>query len=43
MQPGASFTGPAIIEEHESTLVVGPGGVGSVDEFLNVLVEVPHS
>jgi N-methylhydantoinase A len=41
LRPGMSLVGPAIIEERESTLVVGPGGVATVDEFLNVLVEMP--
>jgi N-methylhydantoinase A len=41
LRPGMSLVGPAIIEERESTLVVGPGGVAKVDEFLNVLVEMP--
>jgi N-methylhydantoinase A len=31
--PGADFAGPAIIEEKESTLVVGEDGHVSVDEF----------
>ena len=31
--PGAQFPGPAIIEERESTLVVGEGGRISSDEF----------
>ena len=36
--PGASFTGPAIVEERESTTVVGVGGVASVDESLNLVM-----
>ena len=28
--PGAAFDGPAIVEERESTLIVGPGGRCSV-------------
>ncbi len=31
--PGAAFAGPAIIEEKESTLVIGEDGKVSVDEF----------
>jgi N-methylhydantoinase A len=31
--PGAAFVGPAIIEEKESTLVIGEDGRVSVDEF----------
>lgn len=37
---GASFDGPAIIEERESTTVVGPGGRVSTDEYLNLIVEL---
>jgi N-methylhydantoinase A len=39
LAPGASFSGPAIVEERESTLIVGPGGRGRVDEYLNIVVE----
>ena len=38
-QPGVEFTGPAIVEERESTLIVGPRGRARVDENLNVIVE----
>ena len=38
-QPGVEFTGPAIVEERESTLIVGPRGRGRVDENLNVILE----
>lgn len=37
---GAAVEGPAIIEERESTIIVGPGGRARVDEFLNVVVTV---
>jgi N-methylhydantoinase A len=37
-QPGVKFTGPAIVEERESTLIVGPRGRARVDENLNVIV-----
>jgi N-methylhydantoinase A len=39
LQPGVEFTGPAIVEERESTLIVGPRGRARVDENLNVIVE----
>jgi N-methylhydantoinase A len=39
LAPGATFTGPAIVEERESTLIVGARGRGRVDEHLNVIVE----
>jgi N-methylhydantoinase A len=39
LAPGFTFAGPAIIEERESTLIVGACGRGRVDERLNVVVE----
>jgi N-methylhydantoinase A len=39
LAPGASFGGPAIVEERESTLIVGARGRARVDEHLNVIVE----
>jgi N-methylhydantoinase A len=36
--PGAAFDGPAIVEERESTLVVGPRGRCRVDEQWNLIV-----
>jgi N-methylhydantoinase A len=38
--PGAELRGPAVIEERESTMVVGPGGRARVDRFGNLEVEV---
>jgi N-methylhydantoinase A len=38
--PGAVFTGPAVIEERESTCVVGRGATARVDDMLNLLVEL---
>jgi N-methylhydantoinase A len=37
--PGEKFSGPAIVEERESTLIVGARGRARVDEHLNVVVE----
>jgi len=39
--PGARFTGPAIVEEKESTVVVGQDGSISVDEFGFLWVDLP--
>jgi N-methylhydantoinase A len=36
--PGAAFDGPAIIEERESTIVIGPDAQISVDAARNVSV-----
>jgi len=38
-KPGLEFAGPAIVEERESTLIVGPSGCARVDKNLNVIVE----
>ena len=39
MGPGTSIIGPAIVEERESTLVVGPGGKLRIDDYLNAIVQ----
>jgi N-methylhydantoinase A len=39
--PGATFTGPAIVEERESTAVIGPGARCRVDDRLTITVELP--
>ena len=39
LAPGFTFSGPAIVEERESTLIVGGRGRACVDERLNVIVE----
>jgi N-methylhydantoinase A len=38
---GATFEGPAIVEERESTAVIGPGARVDVDELLNLVVKLP--
>ena len=35
---GSTLTGPAIIEERESTAIIGPGGRVRVDDRLNIVV-----
>ena len=37
-QTGMRFDGPAIIEERESTTIIGPHGEAEVDEFRNLHV-----
>src|SRR5213593_4735884 len=37
---GARLTGPAIVEERESTTVLPPGASAAVDEYANLIVEV---
>ncbi|MGE5302803.1 MAG: hydantoinase/oxoprolinase family protein [Alphaproteobacteria bacterium] len=39
LSPGTTLDGPAIVEERESTLIIGARGRGRVDERLNVIVE----
>ncbi len=38
MRPGLQFTGPAIIEERESTVIVGPGSDCQIDEHYNLVI-----
>jgi N-methylhydantoinase A len=38
--PGFEFTGPAVVEERESTMVIGPSGDARVTEGGNVEVEI---
>jgi N-methylhydantoinase A len=40
LEPGFRFEGPAVVEERESTLVVGPGDEASVLDDLSVHVEI---
>jgi N-methylhydantoinase A len=40
LRPGVTFPGPAIVEEKESTLIVGSAGRAAVDESLNIFVEL---
>ena len=43
LKPGAEIVGPAIVEERESTIAIGPSGRARVDEFLNVIVDVTRA
>jgi len=40
LRPGTTFAGPALIEERESTCVVGPGAQVRVDEMKNLVIEL---
>ena len=40
MAPGYQFSGPAIIEESESTLILGSGAEARVDDQLNLIVDL---
>ena len=39
--PGSVFQGPAVVEERESTVIIGPGATVQVDSSLNLLVTLP--
>jgi len=36
--PGQTISGPAIMEERESTVIAGPGSTARVDEYLNLMI-----
>ncbi|HEX7787234.1 MAG TPA: hydantoinase/oxoprolinase family protein, partial [Methylomirabilota bacterium] len=38
LAPGSRFTGPAIVEERESTTVVGPGATVTVDAHRSLIL-----
>jgi N-methylhydantoinase A len=40
LDPGARITGPAIVEERESTAIIGPDAHGSIDEHLNLIIDI---
>ena len=40
LAPGCVIQGPAIVEERESTAVVGPKDRATVDQWLNLIIEV---
>jgi N-methylhydantoinase A len=40
LAPGATFVGPAIVEERESTVVIGPNAQVAVDELRNLRVDL---
>ncbi len=40
LKPNRAIRGPAIIEEKESTVVVGPDAYATIDEYFNVVIEM---
>jgi N-methylhydantoinase A len=40
LAPGATFDGPALVEERESTCCIGPDARVSVDRFLNLVIDL---
>ena len=43
LEPDTSIEGPAVIEERESTCVLGPGDRAEVDERLNLVAELANT
>ncbi|MCT8974246.1 hydantoinase/oxoprolinase family protein [Microbaculum marinisediminis] len=43
LPPGATFEGPAIVEERESTVVINGSATVSVDEYCNLVVNLKHA
>jgi N-methylhydantoinase A len=41
LKPGDTFEGPAVVEERESTTVVGPGATVEVDQYHNLVINLP--
>ncbi|HBY93535.1 MAG TPA: hydantoinase [Chloroflexi bacterium] len=40
LAPGAILTGPAIVEEHEATTIIGPGASATIDRMLNLVIHL---
>jgi len=40
LEVGSRINGPALIEEYESTCVLGPGDTGQIDEMRNLVIEL---
>jgi N-methylhydantoinase A len=40
LAPGTTVTGPALIEERESTCVIGAGQVATVDAHYNLVADL---
>lgn len=42
LRPGMDFPGPAIVEERESTVIIGPGAQCHIDAHHNLVVDMPE-
>jgi N-methylhydantoinase A len=40
LQPGQTIAGPALVQERESTVVIGPGGSAKTDDLGNLTVTI---
>ena len=43
LRPGDNFSGLAVVEERESTTVIGPGATVNVDAYLNLICDLPST
>ncbi len=43
MAPGLTFDGPAIVEERESTVIIGPGAKCHIDAHYNLVIDMPQA
>ena len=43
MKPGMAFDGPAIVEERESTVIIGPHAKCQIDKHFNLIVKMPET
>jgi N-methylhydantoinase A len=43
LRPGTKIEGPALIEERESTCLIGSGQYAHVDDFYNLVVTLPFA
>ena len=39
----ATINGPCVIEEDELTIVIGPGSSAAIDDYSNLVIEVPQT
>jgi N-methylhydantoinase A len=39
LSPGARFSGPAVVEQSDTTLLIPPGASAQVDQHLNILID----
>jgi len=42
LDAGHTIIGPAVIEEAESTTVIGPGGKATIDRYGNIVVTLAY-
>ena len=41
LAPGTELSGPAVVEERESTVVIGPRSRALIDQHLNLVIQLP--